>query len=350
MKSWMFLTALLCTAILTGCGDDSSTNSDNGNGNGNQSPTTTIAYGGYFSGGIVLIESDGTNEHILVPGDSVFAPKWSPDKSRIVFIKTGASGGPGDYLLVADTAGKVDTLASGMQRLGFGEAPWSPDGSSIAFQGYLSNEYRVYVVSVTGGSPTQVLSPAIEASFLTNTEIVCAYAPSGNIDSTIIVRITTSGTGLDSLAWSPAGKYFRPRVSRQKDKIAYAFLAEGGNWDFNNEVWIMDTDGSGKQNIVNAGSIDGFIRGMEFRFDDAKLLCIPDRDDSTTIWVVDIVSKVATSIPGVLCDESSNSAAWSRSANQVAFVIRESGGIAVVNEDGTGYLKIVDSLARGVDW
>ncbi len=310
----------------------------------------TIVYGGYHAGGIKLIEPDGSNHRILVPGDSVLTPKWSPDKSKIAFIRKGAYGSPGDYLIVVDTAGNVDTLASGLQRIGFGGAPWSPDGSSIVFEGYLSNEYRIYVVSVTGGSATQVLSSAVEASFLTNTEIVCAYAPSGEIDSTIIVSITTSGTGLDSLAWSPAGKYFLPRVSHQRGKIGFAFIAEGGNSDYNNEVWIMNTDGSSKQNVRPAGSFDGSLEEIAFRYDDAKFLLVPNTDDPTMIWVVDIASQTSASIPGVNCLGEYDAAAWSGSSDQIAFVIRETGGIAVVNEDGTGYLTIVDSLARAVDW
>jgi Tol biopolymer transport system component len=93
--------------------------------------------GGAQTAAIYTVNADGSGEKLMAggPRETDTAPAWSPDGSRLAFVRasTGAVTLPGDIFLV-----NVD--GSNLRRLtttsGRAYAPaWSPDGSEIAFSG-----------------------------------------------------------------------------------------------------------------------------------------------------------------------------------------------------------------------
>ena len=81
------------------------------------------AGGGQGSGGLYVVNPDGSGKRRVVETAGHATPSWSPDGRRIVFQ---TRSGPGLSVVNAD--------GSGQQSLTIGNHPaWSPDGQRIAF-------------------------------------------------------------------------------------------------------------------------------------------------------------------------------------------------------------------------
>ncbi|WP_051266328.1 S9 family peptidase [Nakamurella lactea] len=73
--------------------------------------------------------ADGRDPRPLTPGPDDSAPAWSPDGTRVAFVR-GGDGIPQLWLLTVDT-GRLDRLTE--LPFGAGRPAWSPDGHRIAF-------------------------------------------------------------------------------------------------------------------------------------------------------------------------------------------------------------------------
>ena len=84
---------------------------------------TQSAAGGQGSGGLYVVNPDGSGKRRVVETAGHATPSWSPDGRRIAFQ---TRSGPGLAVVNAD--------GSGQQNLTTGSYPaWSPDGRRIAF-------------------------------------------------------------------------------------------------------------------------------------------------------------------------------------------------------------------------
>ncbi len=323
---FIVFTILSTSFLFINCSKDNSTEPDNGNGS-----EPSIVYAG--QDGITIIEPDGTNKRVIVQGDSLHSPVWSPDRVNIAFVRYREFS-LGDVLNVVEAeGGDVSIPATDINSIHLGGSPWAPDGSMLVFDGSADYIHIIFTVSLSGGQPTQILTNATDASFISNSDIICAYFPSGHIDTTVIARLNASGGGLTVLASGGEGSYFRPRVSLQRDKIAYIHTL---TYDDGNEIWVMNTDGSAQERIATGG-VDfpnGRVRGMDFSYDGSKLLLVPDTDDETMLCVLDISSETVEIVPGTSCPEAERAADWSPTTDRFVYEIR-GGGIAIVNHDGS---------------
>lgn len=137
-----------------------------------------------------------------------YTPIWSPDGSRIAFIRDMHSAGTGKgqqddiFLMNAD--------GSNMQRLTQhlaldGDVTWSPDGQYFAFASSRSGEIEIYVMELTSGTITQLTDNSKEGGL--------SAAPD----------------------WSPDGHH-----------IAYTQVIPGGG----RHIYIMDADGKNPRPIL----------------------------------------------------------------------------------------------------
>jgi len=347
-KNFLMAISIFILLLLL-CGCESSTDSESDNQNENPVALQNyMAFGGYFAGGINIIKYDGTGHQVLFPGDSVSSPVWSPDRTKIVFIKVRPSV-LGDLLIVVDTVTKVpDTIVSNVNWLVLGSSPWSPDGSQIVFAGYGSGPLSVYVVDATGGAATEILSNASYPSFISNDTIVCQTVDSGSPDGpTVIAKISSTGTGLDTLTDTPSGRYYRPTISNDRTKIAYIYWSYSSPYP--HELWTMNPDGSGKTQIIAGNTITTIVKALDFNYNGTKLLAIPDWDDLSAILVATISpNALDTILSQNTLDWGEGIAAWSQENNSIVFSTSDR-GIGFMNEDGSEFNKLADS-GMSVDW
>jgi Tol biopolymer transport system component len=110
----------------------------------------------FSSGGIKVMDPDGTNQTPLTTGASDSQPDWSPDGAKIAF-DSPQDGDFEIYAMNADGSGQTQ-LTLNLVVVDGGPA-WSPDGTKIAFYTDRDNEpglTEIYAMNAGGSSPTNL--------------------------------------------------------------------------------------------------------------------------------------------------------------------------------------------------
>ena len=188
---------------------------------------------------IYLNDPDGSNLRDLGRG---LWPHWSPDGKMIGFTLDG----------LPNTAMIMNTDGSGRR-----EVPnrfiqtrflaWSPDGKKVALNRvHMNNDFQVVVMNADG-SDAIVLTGAL----MTYISLSPDWSPDGRrivfaAESDIFVA-DVDGTNLVNLtAHHPPGRHQSPSWSQDGSEIVFQT-----NRDGNEEVYIMDADGSNPFNLSN---------------------------------------------------------------------------------------------------
>jgi len=152
---------------------------------------------------IWLVRADGTEPRRLTPeGEVGFGAAWSPDGSKIAFVRATGSQ-PGIHVATVSDDGLTDDIALVPGAAEDWGIAWSPDGAALAFTSNRSGDDEIYIVDPGGGAQPYQLT-------------------------------TTPGGD-----WVPA---FSPDGSR----IAFVSDRTGEP-----EVWSMAVDGSDEKNLTN---------------------------------------------------------------------------------------------------
>jgi Tol biopolymer transport system component len=244
-----------------------------------------FASGRDSQGGIYVMNPDGSNVQRLSHGGQ--DPAWAPDGTRIAFTTAGAASLGAIYVMNSDGSNvrKLINEVHGIQgiawsrngaKIAFASSPsqlgspeiyvmdadgtnmhnitnywasdasptWSPDGTKIAFESYRGGDYDIYVLDTDGGNLQRLTFAPYNVSAARDP----AWSSDGNkialsIGFNIFVMDTNGGnlrqltnSGMDnSPTWSPDGT-----------RIAFVSWRDG-----NQEIYVMNADGSHQDNITN---------------------------------------------------------------------------------------------------
>jgi Tol biopolymer transport system component len=218
-----------------------------------------IAYVSDVSGSFAVwaMNRDGTHQHRLFgrAGYDYFQPRWSPDGTRLLVTRCHQIGfaTPCDIVLT-DSDGSPQRVLVGGGRVS-GNATFSPDGKWIAFDsdrgGFID---AVWVMRVSGGRPTRVSAPNLEAfwpgwspdgSRLTISDNCCrpasnVYSVRTNGSSLRKLTHVTQGGGSGFSSYSPDGKH----IVFISDKL------RGPDFD-RSDLFVMNADGTNQHRIVS---------------------------------------------------------------------------------------------------
>ena len=137
--------------------------------------------------------------------------------------------------------------------------------------------------------------------------------------------------GLDSATATPI-----PTPARSKARIAFS-----SNRDGNDEIYVMNADGSGQTNLTNNPASD---YGAAWSPDGTKIAFCSDRDGNGELYVMNADGSGQTNLtrhPG-----EDYGAAWSPDGTRIAFVSTRDGPqnseIYVMNADGSGQTNLTN--------
>lgn len=287
-----------------------------GTSGGSQEIITFLATSSKTGRGVLSMNGDGSGQTILVDlsqdnGLNSFA--WAPDHTRLLLFASGSNR----QSLFPDSNEIFVTAPNGARLINLTNNPaydysanWSPDGSRIAF-----------VSDRDSGNS--------EYSF--NSEIYLM-----NADGTGVARLTTMDPDLvraDNRAnydphWSPDGH-----------RIAFVSRRDG-----NEEIYVMNADGSGQTNLTNNTAWD---TSPVWSPDGRQLLFVSTRDQTTggiaQIWVMNSDGSGPTELTTVSNNSSAN---WSPDGKKIAFVSEQDGNseIYVMNPDGSEQTRLTRSV------
>jgi Tol biopolymer transport system component len=162
---------------------------------------------------IYVMNVDGTTQTRLTNDPaSDFLPAWSPDGSKIAFVK-----GVDIFVMSGDGSNLIGLTSAAA---GNSAPAWSPDGTKIAFHSSRDGNFEIYVMNADGSSQT---------------------------------RLTNNAAGDFGPAWSPDGQQIVFRSDR----------------DGNNEIYIMAANGTGQTRLTTSTLDD---QEPSFSTDGTKIL------------------------------------------------------------------------------
>jgi Tol biopolymer transport system component len=183
--------------------------------------------------GIYVMNPDGSELTRLATGVDA---SWSPDGTRLAFVRTARKGGKDLYLVKADGSGELQLttgLSTWEQALSAG---WSPDGTQLAVQRSGSRPFATFLVSAQGGPAVKLAEDAVGATWSSDGSRL-AYLRSPQSDEGELIVANADGTGthriplpwpvtsVDTAVWSPEGD--RIAFVDRRTRRLYAINADG---------------------------------------------------------------------------------------------------------------------------
>lgn len=234
---------------------------------------------------IFVMDEDGGNPTNITLGEPYeSAPDWSPDGTRIVFVREGNV-----WVMNFDGTGQTQ-LTTGKNDY---EPDWSPDGSKIAFERllYVDDKYQdIWVMDADGTNQMQITdrvgsdtapqwSPDGTRILYTSSASLRTIDPDGQNDQVVL------GSSPDDFSphWSPDGTTIAVSRGPGLDRDIYTIGPNGvpvtmltdtldnfmPNWsidgskilfsssrDGNSNIFVMNTDGSHQTNLTNIDAED----------------------------------------------------------------------------------------------
>lgn len=213
---------------------------------------------------------------VMVDGDVITTPAWSPLGDRIVF--TSYRSGNADLWSYSFGTTSAEMVFSSP---GLNTSPaWAPDGGSLALTLTGSGSADIYLLELDGGEATRLtLRGSIETSpTFSPTGAQIAFTSDRVGYPQLYVMDASGGTAMrisrthgycDSPAWSPDG-----------DRIAYTARVGG---DFH--VFVMDADGTDIRQVTTEGTLnEDPVWGPTGR----HLAFSSDRDGERAIYMVEL--------------------------------------------------------------
>jgi len=234
---------------------------------------------------IYVMNVDGSDPINLTKNpDNDVMPAWSPDGKRLVFVSDRGDGpvffmnadGSGVTALVGPEGGNERALA------------WSLDGKWLAFASDHNSDPELYVINIDGSGLIQLTendhdtfdenpswSPdgkriAFDSNREDANQIYVTLAPHAsagvNPDGSDVIRLTETGDDWEP-AWSPDGK-----------RIAFH-----SNRDGNEEIYVMNADGSGQTRLTKNEVGD---TSPAWSPDGKRIAFVSERDGNLEIYVM----------------------------------------------------------------
>lgn len=213
-------------------------------------------YLGAYTSGNNLYASKADGSYTMKLSDSPAVrngtPDWSRDGTKIAYASRLAGG---DYDIWVMNADKTEATQLTDDPANEIMPRWSPDGSKIVFLRRDGGQYKLWIMNADG-TDEKPLGNTAGATYMDiewspdGSKIAFLLAQGGSSE---IYTIKPDGTGLTNITNDPGTRERRPRWSPDGSRIAYERI-DGPN----TEIYLMDPDGSNKLNITNTPQDDTY--------------------------------------------------------------------------------------------
>ena len=266
---------------------------------------------------IVVTNLDGRQRRRLTPRGFYRDPVWSPNGSKIAFIRIRRDDAD-VYVVDADGTGrrKLAHAVSGTHNRNGVPKPnpgpvWSPDGRRIAFTSYRDGDEDIYVVDVEGGG-------LVNLTRSRGTDRAPVWSPDGRL-----IAFRSERTGKGEVYVMKADGSAQQRLTRNPAPAGGpVWSPDGGRILFHRaeDIWVMNRDGSGQRNLTPD------VRPARIAWDgdpawspDGRLIAfVSKRDNTRKIYVMRADGRRQEAL-GTFVDEFFAVGRISRSAGDVRF-------------------------------
>lgn len=332
--------------FLFGCGEKNKPNEPENNPPG-ESIAFTIFDGAFQYIGV--INPDGSNRSIFALGDTIASgPKWSPDHSLIFYYHEGFDV---SYIGLIDVDDNSTTQVSSIGAR-FGSSPWSPDGSAITFTIQWGTQPGLYYYQLNSTDPTLIVEnaqDAQEASFISNNDIIFVFGVRMGPGGGFIAKTPIGGGQIDTLTnYIEDGAYHSLRYCATSDKIIFAVYYGIGY--LNQQIWIMNSDGSDKDTLLSAGfEIDnGSFFDIAISGDGLKIAIVFVNEDApylTRLYIFWIQSEDLYLVGNC----SPSGVDWSPDSENIVYTA-SNGNLVIADSMGNLVNPQVANHAKNPDW
>lgn len=203
--------------------------------------------------GVLLLDAQGNRS--IFGDNSRLAATWSPDGQYLAYyaeegeysLRVSRPDGSEEQEIITNLPRELFHKPNLVQDI---RIAWSPDGQHIAYDNFdASGNEAIWIVASKGGQPYQIVTGGHPAWSPLEDEI--AFDRDGTIwiinletqAEELLVRAAHESWVYDGWAtWSP-------------DAQRLAFV---GSWEGNAEIYLINRDGSGLENLTNHPSHDAF--------------------------------------------------------------------------------------------
>jgi Tol biopolymer transport system component len=303
---------------------------------------------GLRPGDIWTMNADGTGRTNLTNSkQDELSPAWSPDRSRIAFVRWHGQNPNEVEIWVMNSDG------SGQARLTSGsidESPsWSPDGSRITFSRkhvYTSNPGDIFVMNADGSGETNLTNdPANQEhpDWSPDGSKIAYTGPPGPTAAgfTDIHVMNADGSGDVSLTDTYGTMENQPRWSPDGTKIAYtdaACCTDTG------DIYMMNADGTGAWNVTHDLSEDS---SPSWSADSSKIAFTRWNNDNYELFITIADASGRTNLTNDISVHESEPD-WSRDGTRIVYVsgppfLLLSREIFRMNADGSGQTDLTNN-------
>ena len=189
----------------------------------------------------------------MQPADEL-SPAWSPDGSRVAYVRCGSGGECGVY--VVDAGGGPEASLVTSDDLAITDLVWSPDGTRLAFSGRRGRQgaFSLHLLPLDGSPPQRLTAPASTYPG----DLGPAFSPDGQrlafvrteldgrqdvavvtVQGGRVRRLAREQKGVTGLDWTPDGKEVIYAANRDGAAGLWRVGLEGGD-----PRWVaLGTDG-----------------------------------------------------------------------------------------------------------
>lgn len=320
------------------------------------------------NGDLVIIDPDSTNSTILARGRASWLLAWSPDGSKIAFIRSAANVPVYRTIDLVDANGGEARML--IEQPDISSVAWSPDGNKIAFT-YRYGYHEIGAINVDGSGFTRLTYdelPKYEIAWSPDSSQIAYRYADANYDDDIYVmkadgsqprKLTDSNGNESSPVWSPDGSkiaFFGSRIDGTAEKTEVFVIANDGSnltritpahmepdgfaWSPDSRqitlhgtyaprsvLHWMNPDGSN----VTRLSAEHYVESFAWSPNGEKIAFL-----SEELYVLDANSAASTKLSQ---DITVSSYAWSPDSTKIAYA---SDGIYRVNADGSDLKKLTN--------